>query len=148
MKPMGTKGKFASMPAEFRSGVLAEICGVREVRNEKQALEFGTAIRNKLYLIEYADLSRSRMHHLRSDRAKQLANASERFRKLSKCDVRLNVSGSTRFRRLAWSKRRLAREGQSTTSRAEHPSRGRPAAARDISRTRETVWHGSLRRPS
>jgi hypothetical protein len=40
---------------EQRPGVLAAVCGLREVETEEQARQFGCPIGTTLYLVEYGD---------------------------------------------------------------------------------------------
>lgn len=40
---------------EQRPGVLASVCGLREVENEEQARQFGCLVGTTLYLVEYGD---------------------------------------------------------------------------------------------
>jgi hypothetical protein len=42
-------------PAPARPGALAEVVGIREVADAKQARQFGATIGTKLVLIEFAD---------------------------------------------------------------------------------------------
>lgn len=44
-----------SAKPDQRPGVLAAVCGLREVQTEEQAHQFGCPIGTTLYLVEYGD---------------------------------------------------------------------------------------------
>lgn len=45
----------SSATPEQRPGVIASVCGLREVETEEQARQFGCPVGTTLYLVEYGD---------------------------------------------------------------------------------------------